>query len=69
MNGFLKLKLIFTIAFLILMPLFLLFTMHGNYVRASGNTIEDNFARPDQVGWGTTTNSSGVPNVAWGMDG
>ncbi len=69
MKGFLKLKLIFTIAFLILLPLLLLFTLNGKYVRASGNTIEDNFARPDQVGWGTTTNSSGVPNVAWGMDG
>ena len=69
MKGFFKLKLIFTIAFLILLPLFLICTTHGTSVRASGNTIEDNFARPDQVGWGTTSNSSGVPNVAWGMDG
>ncbi len=69
MKGLLKLKLIFTMTLLILLPLFLLFTLNGKAVGASGNTLEDNFARSDQVGWGTTTNRSGVPNVAWGMDG
>lgn len=34
-----------------------------------GNSIEDTFARADQVGWGTTTNPDGVPSEAWGMDG
>jgi hypothetical protein len=36
---------------------------------ADTNTIEDNFTRANQSGWGTTTNNGGVPNVAWGMDG
>jgi streptogramin lyase len=35
----------------------------GNYI------IEDTFTRPNQTGWGTTTNPDGVPNVTWGMDG
>jgi streptogramin lyase len=35
----------------------------------TSNTIEDDFTRPDQAGWGSSTNSDGVPNVAWGMDG
>ncbi len=61
MKGFLKLKLIFAMALLILLPLLLLFPLNGKAVRASGNTLEDNFARPDRVGWGTTTNSRGVP--------
>jgi hypothetical protein len=33
------------------------------------NTIEHVFIRPDQTGWGTTTDSDGVPNVTSGMDG
>jgi streptogramin lyase len=33
------------------------------------NTIEDTFTRANQTGWGSSTNSDGVPNVAWGMDG
>jgi hypothetical protein len=36
---------------------------------AVSNTIEDVFQRPNQMGWGTTTNPDGVPNVTWGMDG
>jgi streptogramin lyase len=36
---------------------------------ASANSIEDDFQRPNQTGWGDTTNPDGVPNVAWGMDG
>jgi hypothetical protein len=35
----------------------------------SGNTIEDNFYRTNQTGWGASTNASGVANVTWGMDG
>jgi streptogramin lyase len=35
----------------------------------ASNTIEDNFTRANQTGWGTSTNSSGVANVTWGMDG
>ena len=33
------------------------------------NTIEDTFTRANQAGWGTTTNTDGVPAVTWGMDG
>jgi streptogramin lyase len=33
------------------------------------NTIEDTFTRPNQTGWGTSTNNDSVPNVNWGMDG
>lgn len=33
------------------------------------NTIEDNFGRADQSGWGTTTNDNGLSNVTWGADG
>lgn len=33
------------------------------------NTIEDNFNRLGQTGWGTSANLDGVPNVVWGMDG
>jgi hypothetical protein len=33
------------------------------------NTFEDTFTRPNQTGWGTTTNPDGVPNVTWGLDG
>jgi len=33
------------------------------------NTVEDNFTRANQAGWGTSTNADGVANVAWGMDG
>jgi hypothetical protein len=35
----------------------------------STNTIEDNFVRANQTGWGVSTNASGLPNVTWGMDG
>src|SRR2546430_6582732 len=35
---------------------------------AAANTIEDNFTRADQTGWGVTTNTDSVPNVAWGTD-
>jgi hypothetical protein len=38
-------------------------------VATSTNVIEDVFQRPNQTGWGTTTNPDSVPNVAWGMDG
>lgn len=31
----------------------------------STNTVEDNFTRANQTGWGTTTNIDGVTNVAW----
>ena len=33
------------------------------------NTIEDTFTRPNQTGWGSTTNPDGVPASPWGMDG
>jgi DNA-binding beta-propeller fold protein YncE len=33
------------------------------------NTIEDDFTRANQSGWGTSTNTDGVANVTWGMDG
>jgi YD repeat-containing protein len=33
------------------------------------NTIEANFTRANQTGWGTSTNSDGVANLAWGMKG
>ncbi|HEX9036390.1 MAG TPA: hypothetical protein VF808_05310 [Ktedonobacterales bacterium] len=36
---------------------------------ASTNTVEDDFIRPNQAGWGTTTNTDGVTNVAWGLKG
>src|SRR5207248_322400 len=36
---------------------------------ATSNSIEDTFTRPNQTGWGTTTNNDGVPSVAWGLDG
>ena len=36
---------------------------------AGVNTIEDTFARANQTGWGTSTNTDGISNVAWGMDG
>ena len=35
---------------------------------AAANTIEDNFTRANQTGWGITTNTDSVPNVAWGTD-
>src|SRR6266704_5231834 len=43
---------------------------HAFYARATAaaNTIEDNFTRADQPGWGITTNTDSVPNVAWGTD-
>src|SRR6266581_6077020 len=43
---------------------------HSFYAKASqtANTIEDNFTRAFQPGWGTTTNTDLVPNVAWGTD-
>src|SRR2546430_2952882 len=43
--------------------------MPATAATAASNTIEDVFARPNQTGWGTTTDPDGVPNVAWGMDG
>ncbi len=46
---------------------------HSDHAKASlatvaANTIEDNFTRANQTGWGTTTNTDSVPNVAWGTD-
>ena len=35
----------------------------------SANSIEDDFTRANQSGWGTSTNTDGVANVTWGMDG
>jgi hypothetical protein len=32
---------------------------------APTKTAEDNFARPDQSGWSTTTNNDALPNYAW----
>jgi hypothetical protein len=40
-----------------------------SHATAAANTIEDNFTRANQPGWGTTTNTDSVPNVAWGTDG
>jgi hypothetical protein len=34
----------------------------------SSNTIEDNFSRPNQSGWGISTNADGIAPVTWGMD-
>src|SRR6266705_6551889 len=55
-----------SVAFLIFLNL-----QHSFYATstAAANTIEDNFTRADQTGWGITTNTDSVPNVAWGMDG
>jgi hypothetical protein len=36
---------------------------------AQTNTIEDNFTRSNQTGWGSSTNTSSVSNIAWGMQG
>lgn len=46
---------------------------HSSHANASlstlaANTIEDNFTRANQTGWGITTNNDSVPNVAWGTD-
>ena len=43
---------------------------HAFYARATAaaNTIEDNFTRANQTGWGITFNTDSVPNVAWGTD-
>ncbi|MDE3231033.1 MAG: DUF4352 domain-containing protein, partial [Chloroflexota bacterium] len=41
----------------------------ASLLTTSTNTIEDDFIRPNQAGWGTSTNTDGVANVAWGMDG
>ncbi len=43
---------------------------HAFYAKATAaaNIIEDNFTRADQPGWGITTNTDSVPNVAWGTD-
>ena len=46
---------------------------HASHAQAAlstvaANTIEDNFTRANQTGWGTTTNTDSVPNVAWGAD-
>ncbi len=43
---------------------------HAFYAKATAaaNTIEDNFTRANQTGWGITTNNDSVPNVAWGTD-
>src|SRR6266851_5711063 len=43
---------------------------HAFYAKATAaaNTIEDNFTRINQTGWGITTNTDSVPNVAWGTD-
>jgi hypothetical protein len=46
---------------------------HSFHTKASpttvaANTIEDNFTRANQTGWGITTNTDSVPNVAWGTD-
>src|SRR6185437_5620125 len=35
----------------------------------SSNTLEDTFTRPNQIGWGTTTNPDCVPASTWSMDG
>ncbi len=35
----------------------------------TGNTVEDTFTRANQAGWGSSTNSDGVPSITWGMDG
>ena len=33
------------------------------------SSIDDNFMRADQTGWGTGTKPDGVPGVTWGIDG
>src|SRR6266705_2946100 len=54
-----------SVAFLIFLNL-----QHSFYAKATAaaNTIEDNFTRTNQTGWGITTNTDSVPNVAWGTD-
>src|SRR6266516_8178988 len=53
------------VAFIIFLNL-----QHAFYAKATAaaNTIEDNFTRANQSGWGITTNTDSVPNVAWGTD-
>jgi hypothetical protein len=43
---------------------------HAIYAKATAaaNTIEDNFTRANQTGWGITTNNDSVSNVVWGTD-
>src|SRR6266571_1965582 len=54
-----------SVAFIIFLNL-----QHAFYARATAaaNTIEDNFTRANQTGWGITFNTDSVPNVAWGTD-
>ncbi len=56
---------ILSVAFIIFLNL-----QHSFYAKATApaNTIEDNFTRTNQPGWGITTNNDSVPNVAWGTD-
>lgn len=42
---------------------FLVVPMTGH--AATVNVFEDTFARPNQTGWGTSTNTQGVPNSPW----
>ncbi len=41
----------------------------ASLLTSSTNTIEDDFTRANQSGWGTSANTDGVANVTWGMDG
>src|SRR6266700_202768 len=54
-----------SVAFIIFLNL-----QHAFYAKATAaaNTIEDNFTRANQTGWGITTNTDSVPTVAWGTD-
>src|SRR2546430_5683969 len=54
---------------LLLAPLSALQPAPATVAAAASNAIEDTFTRANQTGWGTSTNTDGVPNVAWDMDG
>jgi RHS repeat-associated protein len=43
--------------------------LSGANLGGNPNTLEDSFTRANQAGWGTSTNSDGVANAAWGLDG
>src|SRR6266704_1947149 len=59
--------LLFALSFALILFLNLQHSYHAK-ATAAANTIEDNFTRLNQTGWGITTNTDSVPTVAWGTD-
>src|SRR6266516_4880053 len=56
------------VAFILFLNLQHSFHAKASLSTAAANTIEDNFTRANQTGWGITINTDSVPNVAWGTD-